>query len=105
MKYLIAESKLGNIIFKYLDSQDFIQIEYGKNIYLVNSEGDEYAQVRYNTIADWCTIDIELIKELSKFFSMEYSPIISIVDKWVENKLGVESVMADVQKDIIIYYF
>ena len=48
MKYLITESQLDNIIFKYLDNQDFIQIEKRGGIYFVNSEGDESAQIRFN---------------------------------------------------------
>ena len=47
MKYLITESKLDKVIFKYLDNQDFIQINKNNSIYFVNSEGDKYAQIRY----------------------------------------------------------
>jgi hypothetical protein len=47
MKYLITESQIDKVIFKYLDNQDFIQIEKGDGVYFVNSEGDEYAQIRY----------------------------------------------------------
>jgi hypothetical protein len=48
MKYLITESQLDNIIFKYLDNQDFIQIDMNDSIYFVNSEDDKYAQIRYD---------------------------------------------------------
>jgi hypothetical protein len=48
MKYLITESQIDKVIFKYLDNQDFIQIETDDNIYFTNSEGDEHAQVRYD---------------------------------------------------------
>ena len=47
MKYLITESQFNNIIFQYLDNQDFIKIEKKYGIYFVNSEGDEYSQIRY----------------------------------------------------------
>jgi len=40
MKYLITESQFDNVVFKYLDNQDFIQINSGDNIFFVNSEGD-----------------------------------------------------------------
>ena len=45
MKYLITESQFDSILFKYLNNQDFIQIKKGNNIYFVNSEDDEYAQI------------------------------------------------------------
>ena len=37
MKYLITESQFDKVIFKYLDNQDFIQIEKDDRIYFVNS--------------------------------------------------------------------
>lgn len=87
MKYLITESQLDNIIFKYLDNQDFIRIEKNNRIYFVNSEGDEYAQIRFDKDIGWCYIYYELIGEISSFFSMEYSDSKSIIGKWVENTL------------------
>jgi hypothetical protein len=48
MKYLITESQFDKAIFKYLDNQDFIRIEKKVNVYFVNSEGDEYAQIRFD---------------------------------------------------------
>jgi hypothetical protein len=62
MKYLITESQLDRAVFKYLDNQDFIQIKIGLLTYFVNSEGDEYAQIRYNKNDGWCFISIDLIK-------------------------------------------
>jgi hypothetical protein len=87
MKYLITESQLDNIIFKYLDNQDFIQIEKGDRIFFVNSEGDEYAQIRYNKKDGWCYINYKLIIEISLFFSMQESDSESLIGRWVENTL------------------
>jgi len=47
MKYLITESQLDKVIFRYLNNQNFIQIERNNIIYFVNSEGDKYGQIRY----------------------------------------------------------
>ena len=87
MKYLIKESQLDKIIFKYLDNQDFIQIEKGDRIFFVNSEGDEYAQIRFDKKDGWCYIYYELIKEISSFFSMQGSDSESVIGRWVENTL------------------
>ena len=87
MKYLITESQFDKVVFKYLDNQDFIQIERNDSIYFVNSEGDEYAQIRYDKKNGWCVIYYELVDEISSFFSMEYSDSKQVIGKWVEDIL------------------
>ena len=88
MKFLITESQIDNIIFKYLDNQDFIQIvkNKGNRIYFVNSEGDEHAQIRFDKDG-WCYIDYDLIEEISSFFSLQRSDSKQVIGKWVENTL------------------
>ena len=87
MKYLIKESQFDKVIFKYLDNQDFIQIEKNDNIYFVNSERDEFAQIRYNKKDGWCGINYKLVEEISRFFSMEESDSKEVIGRWVENTL------------------
>ena len=105
MKYLITESKINNIVSMYLDNQDFVQIGYGENIYLVNSEKDEYAQIGYNVKNHWCVISYDLVEEIMSFFSLSYSDIMTIVTKWFENKFSVETAMSHTQPKIVVYYF
>jgi hypothetical protein len=88
MKYKITDSKLDSVIFLYLDNQDFIQIEKGNNIYFFNSEGDEYAQIRYDKYDGWCGIYDRLINEISSFFSLEESDSEKVIGRWVENTLN-----------------
>ena len=73
MKYLITESKLNKAIFRYLDNQDFVVIKISNRLYFVNSENDEYAQIRYDEDSEVCFINIDLVKEISSFFSLEHS--------------------------------
>ena len=87
MKYIITESQIDKIIFRYLDNQDFIQVENNDKIYFLNSEGDEYSQIKYDMDTDWCIIDITLVKEVSNFFSIESPESKNIIVKWVENTL------------------
>ena len=87
MKYLITESQLDKIIFKYLDIQDFIQIKKDKSIYFINSEGDEYAQIKYDKDNSWCYIYHKLINEISSFFSLELTDSKDVIGRWVENTL------------------
>ena len=47
MKYLITESQLDRIIFKYLDNQDFIQIEKNNRIYFITLTEPKYKNCLY----------------------------------------------------------
>jgi len=87
MKYLITESQLDKAIFRYLNIKDFIKIKIGGNsIYFVNSEGDEYAKIKYSILGG-CTISPELIKEISSFFSLDESDSESAIGRWVGDTL------------------
>ena len=87
MKYLITESQLDRMIFKYLNNQDFIQIEKNNRIYFAYSENDEYAQIRFDKDDGWCFISIDLTKEISSFFSLELTDSNEVIGRWVENTL------------------
>ena len=103
MKYLIKESQLDRVIFKYLDNQDFIVIKMENRLYYVNSEGDEYAQVRYHPKDRWCTIHYDLVEEIGNFFSLDTYQSIGIINRWVENKLGINSINVEVASPIVGY--
>jgi hypothetical protein len=87
MKYLITESQFDKVVFKYLDNQDFIRIDKGNKILFVNSEGDEYAQIRYDKKNESCYIHYKLVYEISSFFSMGESDSEKVIGRWVENTL------------------
>ena len=88
MKYLITESKLEKVIFKYLDNQDFIQIKRGSVIYFANSEGGKYIDslIEYFRGGE-CVIIFELIDEIKDFFSIEFDNSKYVIARWVENTL------------------
>jgi hypothetical protein len=85
MKYLITESQLDRTIFRYLDNQDFIQIKKDLLTYFVNSENDEYAQIKNGNFG--CVISPELVEEISSFFSLNKSDSESSIGRWVGNTL------------------
>jgi hypothetical protein len=95
MKYKIKDSQLESVIFLYLDNQDFINIEKNNRIYFVNSENDEYAQIRYNKSSGWCYTSWELVGEISSFFSLEEFDSEKVIGKWVENTLQVRVTHTD----------
>ena len=87
MKFLITENKLEQIVFKYLDNQDFIKIERENKIYFLNHEGDEFEQIRYDKGDGYCFIDYNLNREISSFFSLEKFETKILIGRWVENTL------------------
>jgi len=87
MKYLITESQISKIVFKYLDNQDFIQIKIEDSIYFVNSEGDRYTQIKYDKDDGWCYIYYKLIEEISSFFSLIEIDSKEVIGRWVENTI------------------
>ena len=88
MKYIITESQITNIIYSYLDSQDFIEIKIGDNIYFVTNEGDEYAKIRFTNYfpSKWVGVSNELCDEISSFFPINKSDCDKIVGEWIRNK-------------------
>ena len=90
MKYLITESQFDKVIFKYLDNQDFIQVEDKDDIYFVNSQGDKYSKIRYDMSDNWSFINYELVDEISLFFSLSDSDSEKVIVRWVGNTLQVE---------------
>jgi hypothetical protein len=90
MKYKITDKQLDDVIFLYLDNQDFIRINMNNSIYFVNSEGDVYAQIRYNKDDGWCYINHDLINEITSFFSIKSYDAEKIISKWVEYVLEME---------------
>jgi len=90
MKFILTESKFEQIIFKYLDNQDFIKFDKGTNTYFVNSVNDKLAQIRYERFDGYCGVNVELVREISSFFSLDKEDSENIIVKWVENTLQVK---------------
>ena len=87
MKYIITESQIDKIIFKYLDNQDFIVTGNDTSLFFINSESDKLAQIRYDEDSEVCFINIDLNKEISSFFSLGRDESQKVISRWVENTL------------------
>ena len=87
MKYIITESQIDKIIFKYLDNQDFIVTGNDTSLFFINSESDKLAQIRYDEDREVCFINIDLNKEISSFFSLGRDDSQRVISRWVENTL------------------
>jgi hypothetical protein len=90
MKYLITESQLDRVIFKYLNNRGMIQIKRTNGIYFTDSEDDEFAQIRYNKKNGFCQIDFKLIEDVSLLFSLGVVDSKTSIGKWVENTIQMD---------------
>ena len=87
MKYIIKESQLSRIIFRYLDKQDFTQIEKGDTIYFVNSKNSKDSQILYDKKHKKCYIGANLARVISTFFHVDDTSLRPIICRWVGNTL------------------
>ena len=101
MKFILTESKLQNLVFKYLDNQDFVRVDIKYGFDLLNSVDDDVVQIYYENSTKTCIISHNLIREIRDFFSFEKGTgsAALVISKWVENKFGV--VVDNLDTDII----
>ena len=94
MKLIITESQKDKIveklIFKYLDNQNYNQLDINNRIYFVKNIGDKYADIRFDKSNGWCGILYELIPFFSRMMGIEESDSQSIIGRWVEHTLQME---------------
>ena len=95
MKYLITESQLDSIIFKYLDSQKFFTLKVDGDIYFWPSEVHwrenlSYAIIGFHSKYKDCHVSCDLITEISNVFSTSLEDSLTIVKKWVEYNYDIE---------------
>lgn len=96
MKFKITDSKLKQVIFKFLDDKNLISKPHNvisNFIYFIESEDSKFATIKIikglrNNVV--CRIDGDLISEVSSFFSISMKEAFSLIKIWIENKLGIE---------------
>ena len=80
---------MEQIVFKYLDNQDFIVKGDKHSVRLLNSEDDVDGVIDYSSISKMCYFQKELVDEIIDFFSIETVTAGDIIAKWVSNRLNV----------------
>ena len=88
MKFIIREDKLHRLIFKFLDNQNFVEIQKKQDeICFVNKDGINFIQIFYNKNNKNCFIYFKLIDDIAEFFSIEKEISQMIIGNWMEDKL------------------
>ena len=88
MKFEINNSKLEQVIFKYLDNKNFVFKETAENYYLLDNENDIYCQVRLRKTDMVCFIEYKLIRQVERFFCTDYHIVENIIGEYVENTMN-----------------
>ena len=91
MKYIIKESKLNNIIFKYLDMK-YGALEQKKGRYsdiVFTFPGEEYGLLGWEKSGD-LYVCYELRYEISNLFGLENVNSLRVIGKWVEDKYNLK---------------
>jgi len=94
MKYIITESKLENIIFKYLDSKDLYLLSTVNSRHFFPSrksiDDGEYPIISYDNKNKDCFISSAFVEDVSSLFSIDPEYSLKVISEWVGNKLDVE---------------
>ena len=95
MKYIITESQLGKVIFKFLDSQKFFKIKRGRNLFFTYSPDDNWGIIKYDN--HLLIINKDLTLEVMSFFSIDQDDAEILIRDWVSNKINKQIDIWDVK--------
>ncbi len=90
MRYIITESQFDNVIFSFLDSQEFTIKESKDSFYFTDNPSSNDGIILYWKESGLCTINYEIISLISSLFSLTEFESQELIGEWVENKLGLD---------------
>ena len=90
MKYIIPQSRLHQVIFKYLDMQNFNMVKKGDYIYFTENVRDRYGFLKYNYYTESLFILKVFADKISNIFGIPIKDLDRIISSWVEKTLGGE---------------
>jgi hypothetical protein len=91
MKYIITESRLENIIFKYLDDKfEGVELKKGKYCDIVFAfPGEEFGLIAWNSPDELFTL-LDLINDIGFMFSMDRSDVLDVIGRYVESRYNLK---------------
>jgi len=91
MKYLITQSQLDKIIFRYLDKRGLYKMGYDKGYVFWESkeswESGGYIIITANRDRSDCFVSSDLLVEVATMFSLELSNCLDIVGEWINTQI------------------
>jgi len=91
MKYLITESQLDNIIFRYLDMQNFYKMKYtGGYVFWESKEiwesGGNILITAHRDRSE-CFVNSDLLVEVASMFSLELNDSLNVIGAWIKTQI------------------
>ena len=94
MKYLITESRLENLIYKYLDMKDLYLLSTVNSRHFFPSrksiDDGEYPIISYDKKNKDCFVSSAFVEDVCSLFSIDPEYSLKVISEWVGNKLDVE---------------
>ena len=91
MKYIITESKLDKVIFKYLDMKlNGIEERNGENVDIVFSFPNENFGILGWKKSGYLYVSQELSDEIKDMFGLESSDVLNLIARYVEDRHNLE---------------
>ena len=93
MKFKITDSKLKQVIFRFLDNKNYIIKESPESYSFFEDEDSKFSTIRVYMKDDdevSCLVSIDLVTEIESFFSISYSEVKYVLQKYVESKIHVD---------------
>ena len=91
MKFIITESKLTNLVFDYLNNQDFYKMKYQYGYVFWDSkeswESGGYISIKANRADKECFVNSDLVVEVASFFSLDLETALNIIGEWTKTKI------------------
>jgi hypothetical protein len=101
MKYIITESRLENLIFKYLDSMlDGIKLKEGRydDSLIFVFPGEEYGLMGWDKPYKLYTY-YEVIDDIEHMFSMEEDDVLDVIGRYVESRYNLKVKRNEIAQD------
>jgi hypothetical protein len=101
MKYIITESRLESLIFKYLDDKlEGVELKKGKYCDIVFAfPGEEFGLVGWNSPDELFPL-LDLINDIELMFSMDRSDVLDFIGRYVESRYNLK---VNSNKNTIMY--
>ena len=91
MKFIITESKMEQVIFKYLDNHRFYKKKYsfGYTFWYSKEDFESGGNITINVSYKNkdCFVNSDLVEEVSTFFGLDFESSLNIIGEWVKTKI------------------
>ena len=105
MNFEINNSKLEQVIFRYLDNKNFVIKESDYNYYFIDKEESLTASmIRIKKEDMTCIVRFKLSKELEQFFSVSRDYLVGVFTNYVNKTLNIKLMDTKIRKSYAVFF-